>query len=375
MSKRILYLVNVDWFFLSHRLPIALEAKNNGAEVYVATTDTGHRKKIESYGFKFIDIQFSRKGTNFIREIMSLPRIYNLYRKLNPDLVHHVTIKPVIYGSLVARLFKNLKVVNAITGMGFAFSNDDKASSINKIVKKAYKLGLRNKNVKVIFQNEKDKSVFIDNGLVKDTQTILIRGSGVNCSEFEPKENTDNEEEIVILASRMIFDKGIEEFVSAAEKVKEKRPQTKFILAGKTDKGNPNVVSEDQLIEWNKQGFVDWIGHTEDMVGLISKSTIITLPTYYPEGVPKILIESAACGKPIITTNRPGCNDIVIDGKNGILIPERDSQALADAILELLHNPIKMKEFGRFGRELVLKEFSEDIVVDKTMELYNSLLN
>lgn len=372
-SKSIIFLVNVDWFFISHRLPIALEALNNGAEVWVVTADTGHKEEIESYGFKFVDFPFSRRGTNLLSEAFDLPRLYKLYRKIKPDLAHHVTIKPVIYGSLVTRLMKNIKVVNAVTGMGFAFSEDDKASKISFLVKKAYRIALNSSNVRVIFQNEQDREVFLNEKLVDEEQTTLIRGSGVDCEEFKPSQDKSNEE-ILLLASRMIRDKGIQEFVEAAKIVKEQKPEARFILAGKADQGNPNVVPEETLRTWTEEGHVEWLGHVDSMIELIQRSTIVTLPTFYPEGVPKILIESASTGKPIITTNRPGCNDIVKDGENGVLIPERDSQALADAILSLLNDPQKMEQFGKRGRQLVLEEFSEDIVVSKTMKLYDELL-
>lgn len=373
MKKTILFVVNVDWFFLSHRLPIATEALNNGAEVCVVTADTGYKEEIESYGFKFFDFPFSRRGTNPIFEAFSLPRLYKLYRKIKPDLVHHVTIKPVIYGSLVARLLKKIKVVNAVTGMGFAFSEDDKAKKISVLVKKAYRVALNRSNVKVIFQNEQDREVFLNECLVEKKQTTLIRGSGVDCEKFKPSKEKSNEE-IVLLASRMIWDKGIQEFVEAAKIVKEQKPEARFILAGKADQGNPNVVPEETLRSWTEEGYVEWLGHVNNMIELVQRSTIVTLPSFYPEGVPKILIESASTGKPIITTNRPGCNDIVMDGENGLLIPERDSQALAGAILSLLNDPQKMDQFGKRGRELVLEEFSEDIVVSKTMKLYDKLL-
>ena len=372
-TKSILFLINVDWFFLSHRLPIALEAVQNGAEVWVIAANTGHKKEIESYGFKFVDFPFTRRGTNFISEVWNLPRLYKLYRNIKPDLVHHVTIKPVIYGSLVTRLMKDIKVVNAVTGMGFAFSKDEKASKIKSLVNKAYQIALNNKNVRVIFQNEYDLKIFLDQGLVEKEQTTLIRGSGVDCDKFRPSAKESNEK-MILLASRMIWDKGVQEFVEAAKIVKEQKPEVRFILAGKADKGNPNVVPVETLRSWTEKGYVEWLGYVNNMIELIQRSTIVALPTFYPEGVPKILIESASTGKPIVTTNRPGCNDIVKGGKNGILIPEKDSQALANAILTLLNDPEKMKKYGKRGRELVLEEFSEDIVVAKTMKLYDELL-
>jgi glycosyltransferase involved in cell wall biosynthesis len=374
-ALRIIFTINVDWFFLSHRLPIATEALKNGAEVWVITANTGHKQEIESYGFKFIDFPFTRRGTNIFKEATNLPRLYNLYRKIKPDLVHHVSIKPVIYGSIVARILKKIKVINAVTGMGFAFSDDDKATGINTIVKRAYRIALNNRNVRVVFQNEVDRDVFIQKGLVKQVQTVLIQGSGVDTQVYKPSVfSIAGADLIVLLASRMIWDKGIKEFVKAAEIVKKEIPNVRFILAGKADNGNPNVVPVETLREWERQNKIEWLGHHEDMVSLLQKATIVTLPTYYPEGVPKILIEAASSGRPIITTNRPGCRDIVRHGENGILIPEKDTHALADAILMLLNNPELRESYGKNGRQLVIDQFSEEKVVSETMNLYDELL-
>lgn len=373
-KRKILFLVNVDWFFLSHRLPIALEALRGGAEVWVVTADTGYLEEIESYGFKTIDFPFSRSGTNYLRELFSLAHLYRVYSRIKPDLVHHVTIKPVIYGSIIARFFKNLFVINAITGMGFVFSKDKKASGIKSVVRFAYRTALNNKNARVIFQNEEDRRKFVNSNLVKNEQTNLIRGSGVDTNVFKPLKEDSSHNVSVLLASRMIWDKGIREFVEAADIVRQKRLDVRFILAGKVDDGNPNMVSVETLKSWEDQNKVEWLGHHEDMIGLLQSSTIIALPTFYPEGVPKILIEAASMGKPIITTDRPGCRDIVKNGENGILIPEKDSRALADAILYLLQNPDICQKFGKKGRQLVIDEFSEEKVVSETMDLYDEML-
>jgi len=372
-NKKILFLVNVDWFFLSHRLPIALAAKEAGYEVFVATADTGNREEIKGYGFTFIEVPFSRKGTNLFREAMMLPRIFSLYRRIKPDLVHHVTIKPVLFGSLVARFYKNIKVVNAITGLGFAFSKDEKASSIKRLVSRAYKVGLQNPRQRTIFQNEEDKAVFVDNGFIKSEQTSLIRGSGVNIKDFKPVGKAE-EPPVILLASRMIWDKGLQEFKAAAEIVKKERSDVRFVLAGKSDDGNPNAVPESTLNEWNRAGVVEWWGHCENMPEILQKSAVVTLPTFYPEGVPKILIEAAATGRPIVTTNRPGCRDIVRDGENGLLVPQKDSEKLAEAILTLLNDPDLMEKYGKAGRKIVEEEFSEKIVVEKTLGVYEDLL-
>jgi glycosyltransferase involved in cell wall biosynthesis len=372
---KILFLVNVDWFFISHRLPIALEALKNGAEVWVVTTDTGSLREIESYGFKVIDFPFSRSGTNYFTELLNLPRLFRIYAKIKPDLVHHVTIKPIIYGSLVSRAFKKLSVVNAVTGMGFAFSEDKKASRLKFMIQKAYRMALNNNNARVIFQNSEDRDLFIKNDLVKQEQVKIIRGSGVNTDLFKPNcEYPTNPELIVLLASRMIWDKGINEFVEAAEIVKKEWPQVRFILAGRADDGNPNMVPLQILNQWVQENKVEWLGHYSNMVELFQRAAIVTLPTFYPEGVPKVLIEAASMCKPIITTDWPGCRDIVKDGVNGILIPEKNSTALAEAIIKLIENPELREIFGEKGRQIVLDEYTVGRVVTETMNLYDQLL-
>lgn len=379
MSKttRLLYLVNVDWFFLSHRLPIALAAKEAGYDVWVAAADTGFGHKIREQGLKFIPLPMHRSATGLWSEISVLLFIFGLYRKIKPALAHHVTIKPVIYGSLVARFFRSVSVVNAVTGMGFVFSGDDKASLLKRLALTAYRIAFGQRKLKVIFQNESDRATFVQHKLVKPEKTTLIRGSGVDCNVFKPKDQQTAlpEHPVILLASRMIRDKGIAEFAQAAGIVKKQLPGVRFVLAGMIDDSNPNAIPKDQLQEWQSAGLLAWLGHRDDMLELISQASIIALPTYYPEGVPKFLIEAAASGKPIITTNRPGCNDIVKHEINGLLIPERDSEALAGAVIHLLNNPDIMHQMGQAGRKLVLEEFDVKIVIAKTLALYEELLS
>lgn len=372
-TQKILFVVNVDWFFLSHRLPIALAAKDAGFEVWVAAADTGDGEKIESFGLHFIDIPFSRKGTNILSEIRLFPKLFRLYKKLNPELVHHVTIKPVLFGSIVARLFRRIHIVNAITGLGFTFSKDTKAKSLAWGIQRAYKLALGNPRQVTIFQNPDDLNHFVQNNLIKDKQAVIIKGSGVDCSVFKPSKD-HVEGQLILLASRMIQDKGIYEFVEAAEIVKKQKPNVRFVLAGMSDDGNPNAIPVHQLESWTDEGIVEWVGYREEMVSLIQQSSMVVLPTTYPEGVPKILIEAAACGKPIITSDRPGCREIVTDRINGFLIDPGDSSELASTILTLLNDPELGKKYGGSGRERVLNEFSEEIVIEKTLALYRRMM-
>lgn len=254
---------------------------------------------------------------------------------------------------------------------------DKKASGLKRLVSATYRFALSKKKLRVIFQNEADRDDFVRNKLVKPDKTIIIRGSGVDCSIYKPFDDPTriNNKPMVLLASRMIWDKGIAEFAEAATIVKKLFPDVRFILAGKLDDGNPNAVPESWLQQKTKEGVVEWVGHQDDMVHLINGASIVALPTFYPEGVPKILIEAAACAKPIVATNRPGCNDIVKDGVNGLLVAERDSKALARAIIKLLENPLKMIEMGNAGRKIVLESFDVTIVTRQTLSLYQKMLS
>lgn len=376
-SKKLLIVVNVDWFFLSHRLPVALAAKEAGYDVYVVAADTGSGTVIEEHGLTFIPFPFSRKGTRLFSELLILPRLFTLYRNLAPDLVHHVTIKPVLYGSWVALFQKNVRVVNAITGLGgleFAFSNGDKQATFKKwLVHYSYRKVLRNPRSRTIFQNDENREKFIKEGWVDPSQARMIRGSGADCSVYYP----DGEPEsppIILLAARMIWDKGIREFIDAALIIRKKRPDVRFVLAGLSDDGNENAVPEKQLREWTEQGVAEWWGHRDDMPEIFRRVTMVVLPTWYPEGVPKVLIEAAASGKPLITTDRPGCRDIVRDGVNGMLIPSHDTDSLIKAIEYLLDHPDIARRYGDTGREIVQTGFSEEIVKSQTLDLYKELL-
>jgi glycosyltransferase involved in cell wall biosynthesis len=373
---RLLFLVNVDWFFLSHRLPVALAAKEAGYDVWVAAADSGKGEVIRSHGFHYIPLSISRSGQAFWSELRIFIYILNLYRKVKPDLVHHVTIKPVLYGSLVSKFFPKMAVINAVTGMGFVFSGDKKASGLKNFVTLAFRMAFSKKKLKIVFQNEADRNVFLKSKLIKPEKTLLIRGSGVDCNIYKPvaQSKTDSEHPIVLLASRTIWDKGIAEYTEAARIVKRKFPDVRFLLAGLVDEGNPNVVPESLLTDWHNEGIIEWLGHIDDMAELISKASIVALPTFYPEGVPKILIEAAASGKAIVTTNRPGCNDIVKHGVNGLLVSERDSIELASAIMKLLNAPELMENMGKAGREMVLNEFDVKIVIRETLNLYKQML-
>lgn len=372
-KPRILFLVNVDWFFLSHRLPIARAALNAGAEVIVAAGDTGKSDVIRRAGLDFIPLPISRSGTSVIEEMRTLRFLFRLFRQIRPDLVHQVTIKPVLYGSLIARTLNSPVVVNAISGLGYMFTNSGRANSLRPWVRNLYKLALHYRRSRTIFQNRDDLERFVAMGLVRPEQAVLIRGSGVDCSLFKPSQEPAGDP-VVMLPSRMLWDKGVGEFVEMARLLRAEGAKARFVLVGAPDSGNPNAVPTSQLQVWAREGVIEWWGHREDMPAVLSSASVVVLPTTYPEGVPKALLEAAASGRPIVATDVPGCREIVRPDVNGFLVPCRDIAALARATKLLLACPELRAKLGEAGRNIVMSEFAEDIVVEQTLNLYRALL-
>ena len=371
-KSKLLIVVNTDWGFLAYRLPIALEAKRLGWEVFVATPDTGDAHIIKAAGLNHITLEMSRKGLNPFRELKTMVDFWRLYRDLSPQIVHHVTVKPIIYGSIIASLLNKSFVVNAISGLGYVFTSLPKNNIVRLITTFLYKLALNTSNSKTIFQNPDDLNLFIQEGMIEESKTRLILGSGVNCSVFSPSKATLTDK-LVMLPARMLFDKGIYEFVSAVSMLKVDFPDVKFVLVGRADDGNPALIPTKQLRAWEMAGLIEWWGYKRNMNEVLNMATMVVLPSYR-EGLPKVLLEAAACSKPIISTNVPGCKEIVRHEVNGLLIPPKDEVALAEAIRRLLDNPEFAKQLGENGREIVQKEFSEELVVEKTFEVYDLLL-
>lgn len=372
-QPRILFVVSVDWFFLSHRLPVARAARKAGLDVWVTAADTGKGDLIRQEGLHYVPLPMSRKSLNPFIEARTLVFLIHLYRQLRPDLTHHVSMKPVVYGSLAARLVRRAAVVNAISGLGFTFSSNKGAGALRSLMKPLMRIALHHPRSRTIFQNPDDLNRFVMSGLVRREQTVLIRGSGVDCTQFQatPLPTSDF---IVILASRMLWDKGVGEFVKAARLVRAETPGIRFALVGPLDEENLRAVPVTQLESWTQEGVVEWWGHREDMPAVFSCASIVVLPTTYPEGVPKVLLEAAASARPIVATDVPGCREIVRPGVNGLLVPPHDSAALAEAIQSLLRSPELRERFSRAGREIAVEEFSENIVVEHTLRLYRDLL-
>jgi glycosyltransferase involved in cell wall biosynthesis len=372
--RKLLFFVTEDWYFCSHRLPLAVAAKDAGYNVTVVTRVTNHGNQIESSGLKLIPLKLSRRGSNPFKEIAVIQRLIKIYHSEKPDIVHHVALKPVIYGTIASIFVSKPRVVNAMAGLGYLFSSNTlKARILRPLIKSVFRLLLNRQNSKLILQNPDDVRTMVDGQIVGKDRVTLIRGSGVDTSQFK-KQPEPTGIPVVTLASRLLWDKGVGEFVRAAELLHQKKVKARFILVGKGDPDNPSAISDIQLKKWHRQGTIEWLGHKNNIAEIFSRSHIVCLPSYYGEGVPKVLIEAASCGRPIVTTNTPGCREIVKDGLNGILVPPKDADAVAEALEKLIKTPEIRKQMGDKGRELVENEFSIQKVVDETLHVYEDLL-
>lgn len=374
MNIRVLLVVNVDWYFWSHRLSLARALRDAGCEVVVATgVERGYRQAIEREGFRFVPLALQRRMTAPWWELASAWELVRLYRHERPRVVHHVAIKPVIYGSLAARVAGVPAVINTIPGLGYTFLGTGLRGRMLRFgVSFAYRLALADQRVRVIFQNPDDRKMFVERHLVPAGRAVLIRGSGVDVRAFSPSEEPEGVP-VVLLASRLLWDKGVREFVEAARKLRGRGQACRFVLVGVPDKENPEAVPEATLRAWSAEGIVEWWGLRDDMPAVLRQAALVVLPSYR-EGIPKILLEAAAGGRPIVTTDVSGCREVVRDGENGLLVPPRDASSLAEAIATLLRDRSLRERMGRRGREIAVSEFSEEVVIAATLSVYRDAL-
>lgn len=368
---KIIFFVTEDWVFCSHRLPLAVAAKTAGFDVAVITREVNHGELIRQSGIRVIPFDMSRRSMNPFKELVTILRLCLIYRHERPDIVHQVAVKPVLYGSVAAQITGIPHVINALTGLGWLFTSASKrARLLQAIVRLAFYFLLT--RGKVIVQNDDDAVELQDMGIAKQ-HINLIRGSGVNTTNYAAHPESDADIPIVVLPARMLWDKGVGEFVEAATQLKKRGVNARFVLVGYPDAQNPASVPTQQLITWHKEGMVEWWGKREDMPQVLIQSHIVCLPSYR-EGLPKSLLEAASCGRPIVTTDVPGCREIVHDGDNGFLVEARNAAALADALAKLLANPELRQQMGQRGRERVLNEFSQEIIVAQVLTLYREVL-
>jgi glycosyltransferase involved in cell wall biosynthesis len=373
-GRRVLFVVASDWYFYCHRLPLATRLAAAGYDVHVATPLGRFREKIEDAGIKHTSIPFDRQGRNPFADVRTVSALVRLYRELRPDVVHHVAIKPIVYGSLAARLTRIPAVVNAMPGMGYVFLSKQLLSrTIRPGVMAAYKLLVNAPNSRVILQNPDDLERWVSWGVMRRDRIALIRGAGVDTSHFTPTEEPSGTP-LVILPARLLFDKGVGEFVEAARQLRARGVAVRMALVGEGDPGNPASVAPKDLRAWADEGIIELFGWRDDMREVIREAHVVCLPSY-GEGLPKALLEAAACGRAIVATDVPGCREIVTHEDNGILVPVRDATSLARAIERVVSDRDLRRRMGERGRTRALEEFSVDIVADATLKLYADLLN
>jgi glycosyltransferase involved in cell wall biosynthesis len=373
MASRLFFVVNDLAFFLSHRLPIALAAKDAGYDVHVAASAGVVVEKLSEYGLTYHVLPVSRSGKNLFSELRTLIMLLCLFRKVAPDIVHLVTIKPVIYGGIAARLTKVPAVVAAISGLGFVFIQKGLIAGIVRYaVAVLYRIALGHNNLRVIFQNNDDACTISSLAALMSEQVSLIRGSGVDLHAYKPKPLPEGCS-VVMLAARLLVDKGCLEFIEAARLLLQREVSARFVLVGTSDSGNPSSLTQEYVARLVSEGLVEDWGYRQDMPEVLAQAALVVLPSYR-EGLPKVLIEAQACGRAVVTTDVPGCRDAITPDVTGLLVPPRDAVALADAIEKLLSDRNRLQAMGTAGRALAEKCFDVRQVVAEHLDIYRELL-
>ena len=370
-GRKILYLVSEDWYFCSHRLPIARAARDAGAEIVVATRVRDHGATIEAEGFRLVPIELARSGRNPLHDAGTIVALIKLYRREHPDIVHHVALKPALYGSIAAWLTKVPAMVNAFAGMGFIFiSKGIFARALRPLVQTSFRFLLNRPNSRVIVQNPDDRALFVESIGVSAQRVSIIRGSGVDIEQYGPNAEPDGVP-MALCVSRMLWDKGIGELVAAARLLKQRGTAIRIRLVGPGD-DNPAAIPPATLAEWAAEGVVEIAGASDDIAGEYARAHIAVLPSYR-EGLPKSLMEAAAAGLPIVATDVPGCREVCQHEKTGLLVPVRTSEPLADALQRLAEDAELRKTYGAAARRLAENAFAEPVVVTQTIAHYETM--
>jgi glycosyltransferase involved in cell wall biosynthesis len=375
-KQRLMLVVNDLRYFISHRLPIAQAALKSGLDVHVAYGELGGAEvgALNALGLTLHFVPIQRGGTNPFADLRSVILLWALFRRVRPDLVHLVTIKPVLYGGIAARLARVPAVVSAMAGLGFVFIEQGgvKAAVLRRVIKPMFGWALGHPRQTLIFQNPDDRDRVLTITKVLSQQVRLIRGSGIDlkaCPAVPEPEGIP----IVAMASRLLRDKGVLEFVDAARVLRKRGVLARFWLIGEPDLANPASVTPEEVAAWQAEGVVECLGHRKDVPSLYAQAHIVTLPSYR-EGLPKSLIEAAACGRAVVTTNVPGCRDAIEPDVSGLLVPPRDAVALADALERLIQDSGLRQSMGQAGRALAEREFGIEKVVAAHLQIYQELM-
>lgn len=376
------YVINNVAFFASHRLPIAIAAKANGKPVCLMTGQAGSttlesegERRVDAAGIQRVRVNFTSDGMNPLKELRGVIQMAYQLWKIRPDLVHCASPKGVLYGGLACRIVPPRAMVISVSGMGYAFTTVDGQGVKRKLIGWLYRtlsrLAYGHRNKRVIVQNADDEKFVVAAGWANAKEVIRIPGSGVELSRYvhAPIEAKQN---LVVLPARLLADKGVYEFVEACRRLKPLVHNWRFVLAGSADYQNPSAIPRDQVQAWHDEGTIEWIGHVEDMPSLLAQTSIVCLPSYR-EGMPKSLLEAAAAGCAVITTNATGCRESIIPGVTGELVPVRDVDRLTEVLLKLIGDPERRHSYGAAGRKLAIDRFSIDSVISTTLATYSDL--
>lgn len=374
---RVLLFANTEWYLFNFRQSLARALRDEGHEVLLVSPDGPYGEKLRELGYRWEPAPMVRRSLNPLREYALVQWLRRLIARERVDLVHGFTIKPAVYGSIAARLEGIPARVNAVAGMGYVFtSSAPRALLLRPVIRALLRYALDGEGARLILQNPDDVDMFARARLVKPEQVRLIPGSGVDCSRFTPGQHSSERlggRFRVVLPARLLWDKGLAEYVKASRLLRERGVAVDFLLAGEPDPGNPAAVPEHVVRGWVKEGLVQWLGHVTDMPGLFQSVDAVVLPSYR-EGLPKGLIEAGACALPLVTTDAPGCREVVTDGEDGLLVPVRNAEALADAIAKLQGDAALCRRLGAAARRKALTQFEEASVIQRTLSVYRELI-
>jgi len=369
-KKRVLFVITEDWALISHRLHLAEAAIRLGYEVAVVTRVTKYRDMLEASGLKVFHWRLQRRSLNPISELISIFHLWKILTSFEPDIIHAVAQKPVIYAGLVMKFSKKAKFVAALGGVGFIFTGKNiKANLLKPIVKSCLRFVLRDPASKLILQNADNVQTIVDLSIVDKNRITLIKGAGVEIRKFQPS-LIPKGPPMVILPARMLWDKGVAEFVRVAGRIKARGIEAHFVLVGDVDIHNPASISQKQVDQWVQQGAVEHWNRRDDMDQIYQQASIVCLPSYN-EGLPKVLLEAASCARPTVAFNVPGCREIVRNGTNGFLVSFGDEVALEKAIVTLISDRSLCAKMGAKGREIVEQAFSSEIINAQTFAIWS----
>lgn len=376
MTRTILFVAADQAYFLSHRLHLALAAREAGYAVALAAPSGSARSAIEAAGVAVHPLRLRRGSLNPLREFLALADLVRIFRAVRPSLAHLVAVKPILYGVLAARVAGVPTVVCAPAGLGHLYLGQGRGTAyLRRAAEGVYRRLVRGRaGTRVIVQNPDDRDLFLDRGLARAEQVTEIPGSGVDLERFSPvQEPLAADPPTVLLHGRMLWDKGVGELVEAARLLRDQGRPVRVVLAGDPDRANPASIPRDRLLAWDREGLVRWIGRREDVPELLGQAHVACLPSYR-EGLPLSLLEAAASGRPVVATDVPGCREAVIHGRTGFLVPARDPGALADA-LGLLRDDLSLRRrMGAEGRRLAEERFGRRTIAAQTLAVYHDLL-